>query len=179
MCTFAAESHSPLIFGDSLWMSRVLAERRIVLLSYGSRCFRLQLVGCFFSLTRFWYVSFVLYKNKVRKPFIYRGFRTFLWGAWRIRTAVDGFADRWLSHSSKAPSKRVKSDTSISSFERKATRPKGKAPFLECGCKGSHYFLHCQMFSRFFRFLLQFFAKAQPLQASFLSVRALWMRYPA
>lgn len=24
-------------------------------------------------------------------------------GAWRIRTAVDGFADRWLSHSSKAP----------------------------------------------------------------------------
>ena len=26
-----------------------------------------------------------------------------LWGAWRIRTAVDGFADRWLSHSSKAP----------------------------------------------------------------------------
>ena len=25
-------------------------------------------------------------------------------GAWRIRTAVDGFADRRLSHSSKAPS---------------------------------------------------------------------------
>ncbi len=24
-------------------------------------------------------------------------------GAWRIRTAVDGFADRRLSHSSKAP----------------------------------------------------------------------------
>ena len=27
----------------------------------------------------------------------------FLGGAWRIRTAVDGFADRRLSHSSKAP----------------------------------------------------------------------------
>ncbi len=26
-----------------------------------------------------------------------------LGGAWRIRTAVDGFADRRLSHSSKAP----------------------------------------------------------------------------
>ncbi len=33
-------------------------------------------------------------------------------GAWRIRTAVDGFADRWLSHSSKAP-------------------------YSECGCKGT------------------------------------------
>ena len=43
-------------------------------------------------------------------------------GAWRIRTAVDGFADRRLSHSSKAPSKRVKSDASISSFEREVTR---------------------------------------------------------
>ena len=27
----------------------------------------------------------------------------FFGGAWRIRTAVDGFADRRLSHSSKAP----------------------------------------------------------------------------
>ena len=43
-------------------------------------------------------------------------------GAWRIRTAVDGFADRRLSHSSKAPSKRVKSDASINSFEREVTR---------------------------------------------------------
>ena len=25
------------------------------------------------------------------------------WGSWRIRTAVHGFADRWLSHSSKEP----------------------------------------------------------------------------
>ena len=28
---------------------------------------------------------------------------SFLWGSWRIRTAVHGFADRWLSHSSKEP----------------------------------------------------------------------------
>ena len=38
------------------------------------------------------------------------------WGSWRIRTAVHGFADRWLSHSSKEPI------------------------FLVCGCKGSHFF---------------------------------------
>ena len=56
-------------------------------------------------------------------------------GAWRIRTAVDGFADRRLSHSSKAPSKRVKSDACISSFEREMTRPKVKAPFLNAGAK--------------------------------------------
>ena len=30
-------------------------------------------------------------------------FLEFFRGAWRIRTAVHGFADRWLSHSSKAP----------------------------------------------------------------------------
>ena len=64
-------------------------------------------------------------KTKILKPFVYRGFRTLLWGAWRIRTAVDGFADRWLSHSSKAP-------------------------FLVCGCKGSHFFLFGKIFLWFF-----------------------------
>ena len=38
------------------------------------------------------------------------------WGSWRIRTAVHGFADRWLSHSSKEPY------------------------FLVCGCKGNTNF---------------------------------------
>ena len=52
-------------------------------------------------------------------------FTLLLWGAWRIRTAVDGFADRWLSHSSKAP-------------------------FLICGCKGTNYPWHYQIFCSFF-----------------------------
>ena len=42
---------------------------------------------------------------------------SFAGGAWRIRTAVDGFADRCLSHSSKAPNKRVKSNARMNSFE--------------------------------------------------------------
>ena len=52
--------------------------------------------------------------------------RGFLFGgAWRIRTAVDGFADRRLSHSSKAP-------------------------FLECGCKGNNIYRYCQIFCSVF-----------------------------
>ena len=51
--------------------------------------------------------------------------------------------------------------------------------FCKCGCKGRHYFRHCQMFLRFFRFFVQFFAKAQPLHASFTSVSARYTRYPA
>ena len=40
--------------------------------------------------------------NKKEQPWK-RLLLSILRGAWRIRTAVDGFADRRLSHSSKAP----------------------------------------------------------------------------
>ena len=94
--------------------------------------------------------SFYPDKIKNRKPFIYRGFRTFLWGAWRIRTAVDGFADRWLSHSSKAPSKRVKSDTSISSFERRRQDRRSRHHFLNAGAKVVIIFYIAKCFRDFF-----------------------------
>ena len=42
--------------------------------------------------------------NKRQMPHLFQG-RAFMLcgGTWRIRTAVHGFADRWLSHSSKVP----------------------------------------------------------------------------
>ena len=53
-------------------------------------------------------------------------------GSWRIRTAVHGFADRRLSHSSKEPF------------------------FLVCGCKGSTNFETTNYPQQFF-FVLFFF----------------------
>ena len=60
----------------------------------------------------------------------------FLRGAWRIRTAVDGFADRWLSHSSKAP----------------------WLSFLICGCKGTILIRIYQNFYLLFLFKTMLFA---------------------
>ena len=73
-------------------------------------------------------------------------------GAWRIRTAVDGFADRRLSHSSKAP-------------------------FLKCGCKGKHNSRYCQIFcsvfvaaARIFPFFITYLPFQVASAASFAGV---------
>ena len=74
-------------------------------------------------------VAKLLKVNKQQMPqvFLLRAFCSF-WGSWRIRTAVHGFADRWLSHSSKEPI------------------------FLICGCKGSTFFGNSNYPQQFFFF---------------------------
>ena len=71
-------------------------------------------------------------KNKPLKVLDFQGLQSDSWGSWRIRTAVHGFADRWLSHSSKEPL------------------------FLVCGCKGSTNFETTNYPQQFF-FVLFFF----------------------
>ena len=67
---------------------------------------------------------------------------SFLRGSWRIRTAVHGFADRWLSHSSKEP---------IFQFSLHRL-------FLDCGCKGTTIFWICKRFNEKFRWNRYFFS---------------------
>ena len=63
---------------------------------------------------RFFYVFGKKWEKKFLNGFLYQlflfkvttpkfCFGVVTWGTWQIRTAVHGFADRWLSHSSKVP----------------------------------------------------------------------------
>ena len=79
-------------------------------------------------------------KQQMPRVFLLRAFCLFR-GSWRIRTAVHGFADRWLSHSSKEPYCY-------------------QSLFLDCGCKGTTFFLICKYFAIFFSLFCIFFATA-------------------
>ena len=60
----------------------------------GWLCFFFFVSFCYASALQMRYKFLDLHKKKIRKPFVYWGFRIFERGAWRTRTAVDGFADR-------------------------------------------------------------------------------------
>ena len=83
-------------------------------------------------------------KRNSLKVLDFQGIQSVTWGSWRIRTAVHGFADRWLSHSSKEPL------------------------FLVCGCKGSTNFETTNYPQQFF-FVLFFFTSHSPRFLSIIS----------